>query len=115
MHLDTWLRRLANGGDEPRSRLEEALARLIPDAPSVFATLDGESTLLEAGILAEPMATLEARWTNEANAMLSRLGFSFGELGQKSGGRDRSVPSEAFKWLWGEFTAVYRSEPGATW
>jgi ring-1,2-phenylacetyl-CoA epoxidase subunit PaaC len=115
MHLDVWLRRLAEGGDDARSRLESALVRLIPDAPSVFAALDSEQTLVDAGILAEPMSALARTWSAQANAGLSGLGFSFGELGQKSGGRDRSVPSDAFKWLWGEFTSVYRSEEGATW
>ncbi len=115
MHLDVWLRRLADGGDEARARLESALVRLIPDALSVFATLDSEQTLVDAGILAEPMSALARTWSAQANARLSGLGFSFGELSQKSGGRDRSVPSDAFKWLWGEFTSVYRSEEGATW
>jgi ring-1,2-phenylacetyl-CoA epoxidase subunit PaaC len=115
MHLDVWLRRLAEGGDEARARLESALVRLIPDAPSVFATLGSEQTLVDAGILAQPMSALARTWSVQANARLSGLGFSFGELGQRSGGRDRSVPSDSFKWLWGEFTSVYRSEEGATW
>jgi ring-1,2-phenylacetyl-CoA epoxidase subunit PaaC len=115
MHLDVWLRRLAEGGDEARARLESALARLIPDALSIFATLKSEETLVDAGVLAEPMSALARTWSVQANARLSGLGFSFGELGQNSGGRDRSVPSDAFKWLWGEFTSVYRSEEGATW
>jgi ring-1,2-phenylacetyl-CoA epoxidase subunit PaaC len=115
MHLDLWLRRLAEGGDEGRSRLESALERLVPDGPSVFASMEGEDTLLSAGILSEPMSALADSWSDQANRKLSGLGFSFGDLPQKSGGRDRSVPSAAFKWLWGEFTSVYRSEEGATW
>jgi ring-1,2-phenylacetyl-CoA epoxidase subunit PaaC len=115
MHMDVWLRRLAEGGDEPRSRLEAALERLVPDAPSVLTTLDDEETLTNARILSDHMVDLAQSWAVQANARLSGLGFSFGDLGSKSGGRDRSVPSEAFKWLWGEFTSVYRSEEGATW
>jgi ring-1,2-phenylacetyl-CoA epoxidase subunit PaaC len=115
LHLDAWLRRLAEGGDEPRSRLESALARLIPDGPSVFATLEHEQTLLDAGILGQPMAALARSWAAQANARLAGVGFSFGELAARPEGRDRSVPSAAFKWLWGEFTSVYRSEEGATW
>jgi ring-1,2-phenylacetyl-CoA epoxidase subunit PaaC len=115
LHLDLWLRRLAEGGDEARSRLESALVQLIPDGPSVFATLDHEQTLLDAGVLGRPMSELARSWSVQANARLSGFGFSFGDLGARSGGRDRSVPSAAFKWLWGEFTSVYRSEAGATW
>jgi len=115
MHMDTWLRRLAEGGDEARSRLESALERLVPDGPSVFATLEHEDALIGAGIMAEPMSALADKWSDEANRRFSGFGFSFGGLAPKSGGRDRSVPSEPFKWLWGEFTSVYRSEDGATW
>jgi len=115
MHMDVWLRRLAEGGDEARSRLEAALERLVPDAPSVLATLDDEETLTSSRILSDHMSDLAQSWAVQANARLSGLGFSFGDLAPKSGGRDRSVPSEAFKWLWGEFTSVYRSEEGATW
>jgi ring-1,2-phenylacetyl-CoA epoxidase subunit PaaC len=115
LHTDLWLRRLADGGDEARSRLEAALERLIPDAPSVLTSLAEEETLANARILSDRMANLAQSWAVQANARLSGLGFSFGDLAMRSGGRDRSVPSEAFKWLWGEFTSVYRSEEGATW
>jgi ring-1,2-phenylacetyl-CoA epoxidase subunit PaaC len=115
MHMDAWLRRLAEGGDEPRSRLEAALERLIPDAPSVFSPLEEEETLVNARILSDSMANLARSWTAQANARLSGLGFGFGDLPAKSGGRNRSAPSKAFEWLWGEFTSVYRSEEGATW
>jgi ring-1,2-phenylacetyl-CoA epoxidase subunit PaaC len=115
LHMDVWLRRLAEGGDEPRSRLEAALERLIPDAPSVLTTLGEEETLVNARILSDSMSNLTRSWAAQANARLSGLGFGFGDLPAKVGGRDRSAPSEAFEWLWREFTSVYRSEEGATW
>jgi len=115
MHLDVWLRRLAEGGDEPRSRLEAALERLVPDGPSVLTSLADEETLTNARVLSDRMTDLAQSWAVQANARLSGLGFSFGDLRPKANGRDRSVPSAAFNWLWGEFTSVYRSEEGATW
>ena len=77
MHMDVWLRRLADGGDEPRSRLEAALERLIPDAPSVLTTLEEEETLVNARILADDMSNLTRSWAAQANARLSGLGFGF--------------------------------------
>ena len=116
MHLDVWLRRLADGGDEPRRRLETALNGLRPDAHSVFAPLDGEQTLIDAGILAEPMATLSSRWAAQAgHVLVDELGFEFGGEGRRATGRDRSEPSESFRWLWGEFTSVARLEEGVEW
>jgi hypothetical protein len=90
MHMDVWLRRLAEGGDEARSRLEAALERLVPDAPSVLATLDDEETLTSARILSDHMSDLAQSWAVQANARLSGLGFSFGDLCVEVG-RTRSV------------------------
>jgi hypothetical protein len=81
----------------------------------VLAQLEHEQTLVDAGILAQPMARLAQSWAAQANARLAGLGFGFVDLAYRSGGRDRSAPSEGFRWLWGEFTSVSRSEAGATW
>jgi len=114
LHMDTWLRRLAEGGPESRSRLDAAIGRLAPDAGSVFTPLALEGVLVDARILAEPMERLAQRWASEAGATLDRLGLGSVRLGStSSSGRDSHGP--AFEWLWGEFTSVYRSEAGATW
>lgn len=116
MHLDVWLRRLANGGDEPRRRLTDALATLRPDAHSVFAPLVGEETLIDAGILAEPMARLAERWASQAgHVLIGELGLEFKGDGHHPGRRERSMPSASFRWLWSEFTAVANLEEGVEW
>ncbi|MDP8903952.1 MAG: phenylacetate-CoA oxygenase subunit PaaC [Chloroflexota bacterium] len=116
LHMDTWLRRLANGGDEPRRRLALALDALRPDAGSVFAPLAGEQVLLETGVLGQPMSVLAERWSEQAgHVLLGELGFSFEGQGVHPGGRERSRPSDSFLWLWSEFTSVHRSEEGAEW
>jgi ring-1,2-phenylacetyl-CoA epoxidase subunit PaaC len=115
-HLDAWLRRLANGGDEPRARLKEALEKLRSHSHSVFAPLAGEELLLEAGILAAPMATLEKQWAAEAaRVLIGELGFEFEGQVEQTGGRDHHPPSDDFAWLWGEFTYVARLEEGVQW
>jgi len=115
MHMDVWMRRLAQGG-EPRERLEVALASLWPDALSVFAPLPEEDLLIEAGILAAPMSGLADRHYEQLRGVLSSLGLTVPEPRPSSqDGRDRAKPSESFRWLWGEFTMVHRLEPGATW
>ena len=42
LHFDVWLRRLAEGGAESRTRLAAASSGLWPDAQTVFAPLAGE-------------------------------------------------------------------------
>jgi ring-1,2-phenylacetyl-CoA epoxidase subunit PaaC len=124
LHMHAWLERLAAGGDEPRARLVAALDRLWPDALTVLGGVHGEDRLVAAGILAEPLAAVEQRWLAGLVPLFGRLGlpFPFRRAGDRleptvarpAGGRgpDRG---DAFRWLWGEFTMVYRSDPGATW
>ncbi|MEO8469324.1 MAG: 1,2-phenylacetyl-CoA epoxidase subunit PaaC [Chloroflexota bacterium] len=120
MHMTLWAERLANGGGEARSRFIAALEELAPDAGFVLAAPNGESELLKARVLSRPMAEAASAWRSEVAAVLGPLGITL-DLGQ--GGVSRigagpaatRKPTEAFVWLWGEFTSVRRSEPGATW
>jgi ring-1,2-phenylacetyl-CoA epoxidase subunit PaaC len=114
MHMDAWIDRLADGGEDPRRRLVAALERLGPDAGTVLAPLPGETALLRHGILAEPWAAVEARWRAETSTTLIGLG-----LEALPATRDpetaRTAHSDAFRALHAEFTMVRRSEAGATW
>jgi ring-1,2-phenylacetyl-CoA epoxidase subunit PaaC len=114
MHVVAWIDRLANGGPEPRRRLEAALATQGIDAPSVFTPLDGEAALLEAGVLTRSMAQAEAAWRADLTGILVPLGLALPPSVEptSSGRRDHSA---AFRWLWSEFTSVRRSDGGATW
>jgi ring-1,2-phenylacetyl-CoA epoxidase subunit PaaC len=115
-HVDTWLRRLAAGGDETRPRLEESLEGLLPEATSVFTPLVGERLLVEAGLLSTPMTDLADRWRSEVGPILARLGLpSPSERAPSPEGRDHAEPSESFRWLWTEFTHVARLEEGVEW
>ncbi|HYL39670.1 MAG TPA: 1,2-phenylacetyl-CoA epoxidase subunit PaaC, partial [Candidatus Binatus sp.] len=122
MHAVAWIRRLAEGGDGARSRLLRALAMLGADASSVFAPLAGESALLEAGILTRPMAAAEAAWRADLTTILVPLDLPMPPHGEprparpsERFGEARREHSASFGWLWGEFTSVRRSDPGATW
>jgi ring-1,2-phenylacetyl-CoA epoxidase subunit PaaC len=114
MHLVAWIERLANGGPEPRRRLEAALAALGTDAATVFTPLDGEPALLEARILTRPIADAEAAWRDDVSTVLVPLGLAVPPTIQPRPD-GRKSHSHSFGWLWSEFTAVRRSEAGATW
>ncbi|MBI2780612.1 MAG: phenylacetate-CoA oxygenase subunit PaaC [Chloroflexi bacterium] len=114
MHLVAWIDRLARGGPVPRRRLEAALAALGPDASSVFTPLAGERALIEAGILTRTLAEADAAWRADMTTVLVPLGLALPpHAPPPADGREGH--SESFRWLWGEFTAVRRSEDGATW
>ncbi len=114
MHITTWLERLAGAGGEPRERLLAALETLGPDAGTVFTPFASEAPLLDGGVLARPMAELERAWRAGLEPVFRRLDLPLPpptadpELG-------RTRHGDAFRWLWGEFTAVRAADPGATW
>jgi len=123
LHGGTWMERLAGGGDEPRSRLVAALEWLWPDALCVLAPLPGEEHLVQAGVLAEPLAVAERRWLGGLAPLFERLelpfpfrseGGSFTPVIQRPRG-PRADHADSFRWLWGEFTMVYRSDTEASW
>ncbi len=114
MHVGAWFARLADGPGEARDRLVQALGTLAPDAATVFTPFPGERELVEAGILAHPMAALEAAWRASIAPTFAAHGLPMPppaidpERGRLDHGAD-------FTWLWGEFNAVRRGDPGATW
>jgi ring-1,2-phenylacetyl-CoA epoxidase subunit PaaC len=114
MHIAVWFDRLARAGGESRRRLVDALATLAPDAATVFTPLPGEPALVAAGILASPMRELEACWLEAIAPTMGALDLPMPSgPGAPTDGREGH--GEAFRWLWGEFTNVRRSDPGATW
>ena len=114
MHVSAWLDRLASAPGEPRERLLAALERLAPDAATVLSPLPNELSLVMAGILETGGDELDARWRAEIGLVFERLGLSM-PLPVADRMTARTNHSDAFRWLWGEFTAVRREQPGATW
>jgi ring-1,2-phenylacetyl-CoA epoxidase subunit PaaC len=114
LHWSAWMRRLAES-PETRPRVVAALERLWPDAEALFAPLAGEKALLAAGILGEDLATTRRRWHERVATELGALGIAVPDAASEPPTDGRLTRTDDFRWLWGEFTAVSRSEPGATW
>ncbi len=114
MHVLAWIERLATGGPEARGRLVAALAGAGEAAATVFTPLDGEADLLRAGILTRAFDEAEAAWRTDLTRVLVPLGLDLPPR-IEHGPDGRAGHSDAFRWLWGEFTSVRRSEVGATW
>jgi ring-1,2-phenylacetyl-CoA epoxidase subunit PaaC len=114
MHIESWFERLAGSAGEPRDRLVAALATLGPDAGTVFTPLPDEPVLIEAAVLAHPMAELERNWRARMTAAFARLSLPALPPTQDPD-RGRTDHGTDFTWLHGEFTKVRRSDPGATW
>jgi ring-1,2-phenylacetyl-CoA epoxidase subunit PaaC len=106
-HMLAWLERLATGGDQPRARLVAALERLWPDALCVLDGVAGDDLLVEAGVLAEPLAGLAPE--------LARLRLPGPPPAAPAAGCRGPDRSDDFRWLWEQFTMVRRSDPEAVW
>jgi ring-1,2-phenylacetyl-CoA epoxidase subunit PaaC len=114
MHIDAWLVRLARASGEPRDRLVRALTTLGPDAGTVFTPRPSDAALVEAGILAAPMAELALRWRAVIDPTLTSLGLPVPpDVMDPVNGR--TAHGSAFAELHATFTSVRRSDPGATW
>ena len=113
LHVDAWLRRLADGGGEGRERLARALVELWPDAQDLFAPLASEEVLVREGLLPTPMRALHVEWLERVRPILEPICGELPPATPTLDGRERRT--EDFAWLHGEFTSVARSEEAATW
>jgi ring-1,2-phenylacetyl-CoA epoxidase subunit PaaC len=114
MHAGAWLERLARDSSEGRPRVIAALEQLGGDAATVFAPLPGEPALVDTGIMDAPMAELERRWRDRIEPILTDLGLPRPPA-MRNAARARFDHGEPFRSLHAGFTAVRRSDPGATW
>jgi ring-1,2-phenylacetyl-CoA epoxidase subunit PaaC len=114
LHVGAWLERLASARGEPRERLIEALERLARDAASVLSPLPDELSLVLAGISNADSAELDTRWRAMIGPTFERLDLPMPPA-DADPARSRTQHSDAFRWLHGEFTAVRRLDPQATW
>lgn len=112
LHLDTWLRRLADS--DAHERLAEAIGHVWADAQAVFAPLDAEAELLRGGVLPEPLAALRERWLRSVLPTLSELGL-LPDATPEPDASGRTRRTDEFRWLHAEFTSVVGSEEGAAW
>lgn len=113
LHVETWLRRLADGPSDARDRLADALRRLWPDAQDVFAPLDAETTLVAGGWLPQPIPALHRTWVDRVRPALEPIAGALPDAAPRPDGR--RTRTDDFAWLHGEFTMVAASEAGASW
>lgn len=114
-HAEEWMRRLARGPAEARSRLAEALRLALPEASGLFAPSFGEEDLVADGTLPSTAREVLERWRAARSVDLE--GFGLGELAPllQAAPGDRATRTENFAELWAELTGLYQAHPGARW
>jgi ring-1,2-phenylacetyl-CoA epoxidase subunit PaaC len=121
-HADHWFRRLTAGNEVAQRRLREGLTSAIPESLGLFEPFPAEAEAVAAGLLPVDHAELRTRWLELVGAMLDEAGL--GDLvpaddaqvpAEASGGREGRHTADFTTDVWPEMTALYRSDPAATW
>ncbi|MFN2593430.1 MAG: 1,2-phenylacetyl-CoA epoxidase subunit PaaC [Actinomycetota bacterium] len=145
IHADTWVKRVAHGPVEGRSKLIEAMAESFAEIGGLFEEIEGEDKAVYAGELPIPNTELHKTFVERAATALDELGLpteihtradqqaefvasSSGDLiaGRETAPDSSSEPSrglggrsgkhtEDFDGLWETMTGQYRAHPGARW
>jgi ring-1,2-phenylacetyl-CoA epoxidase subunit PaaC len=144
LHADTWMKRIARGPVEGRTRLVDAIADCWPDAAAIFEPIEAEEAAVAQGWLPTPSSELGDRFIARAAMGLDELGLpaefakvpeqdaefvasSSGDLIERSGapsanparaeaaGGRHGMHSPDFEELWSVMTSTFRSDIGATW
>ncbi|MHC4799695.1 MAG: 1,2-phenylacetyl-CoA epoxidase subunit PaaC [Planctomycetota bacterium] len=103
--------RLAQGTEESKRRMQDALDRLWPYTPQLFLD-DTPDPILAMGWIPDPKA-LEASWEERVLSLLAELGLDIPEIERHVPGREEH--SEHLVSLLDELQRVARAYPGASW
>ncbi|MPZ92052.1 MAG: phenylacetate-CoA oxygenase subunit PaaC [Actinobacteria bacterium] len=144
IHADMWMKRVAHGPVEGRSRIETGLSSAFAEAIGLFEPIELEAEAVDEGWLPTPSFELKATFIERASNTLDDLGLptdvradldesaefvasSSGDLIASPDGGDAEPAQPTglggrsgehtgdFDQLWGELTKTYRQHPGATW
>lgn len=143
MHGDAWVKRVAAGPVEGRTRLIDGLQNAFSEAMGLFEAFDLEDEAVREGWLPVPSEELRTRFASHAESALDALGLptdiparlvesaefvasSSGDLiaeetsgttpqGPSGLGGRRGRHTSDFDALWDDLTHTFRKDPAATW
>ncbi len=119
-HADHWLERLASATDDERLRLADAMAVVVAEAQGLFEPFVGEDEVVADGTLPVDHREIRRRWVATMEPLLEPIGMS-GLLTvdqappEASGGRCGRHSTDFTEDMHPEMTALYQSDPEATW
>lgn len=111
---EPWIRQLAEGTDESRSRILRALDELKDFVGELFHMNDWEVELVEAGIAVD-RASLQQDWDNYVQGFLGQSEIEFGDAALQIRGGRNGIHTEHLGHMLSEMQYLQRSHPGLTW
>lgn len=145
IHAESWMKRVAHGPVEGRTKLADATALAFPETIGLFEPFEDEADAVKQGWLPVPSDELRRRFFATIQTSLDELGLpteihshtaakaefvasSSGDLisdepptdATEDGGGDslggrRGRHTGDFDSLWADMTTQYRAHPGARW
>lgn len=144
IHANSWMRRVAKGPVEGRTRLMDAIGVAFPEAVALFEPIEQEDAAVKEGWLPTPSDEMRRRFLDGTEVALDELGLpteihahaaeraefvasSSGDLIDAPGERESDAPpsdggggrrgrhTADFESLWDDMTTQYRAHPGASW
>ena len=116
-HADQWIVRLGQARGDAPQRMQAALDRLAPLAPSLFEATEGLASIEAAGLYPPLPEAMFERWRTAVMNIIQEAGLKLEVAPPRAefvdGRRGRHGPE--FAALLDELTEVYRVEPGAKW
>lgn len=145
LHADTWMKRIARGPVEGRSKLVDAVGEAFAESAGLFEPFEEEQRAVYEGVVPIGSQELRDRFTRHITKALDDLGLpthqvdhaddsaefvasSSGDLIARDEvaheepstvdgalGGRKGVHSPDFKFLWDVMTSTHRAHQGATW
>jgi ring-1,2-phenylacetyl-CoA epoxidase subunit PaaC len=141
IHAEQWIKRVAHGPAEGRSKLVAAVGEVFDEALALFEPFEMEEAAVKEGWLPVPSSELQQRFLKRMTGLLDEMGFptheptrtdaefvasSSGDLIAGDGDGSAPQPHDAsggrlgrrspeFDGLWEDMTTTYRMHPGAKW
>lgn len=144
IHADSWMRRVARGPVEGRTKLADAAGLAFPETLGLFEPFEQEEVAVKQGWLPVPSDELRVRFFDQIGDSLDELGLpteihahqaaraefvasSSGDLiSSGTGAAEAAEPPDVlggrtgrhtddFDRLWEDMTTQYRAHPGAIW
>jgi len=116
MHANTWIKQLANGNEESKAKMQNAINNTFADALGIFEKGPYEDVLIEIGFFMGEDA-LKKQWYDKIKTFVESVGLSIPALDSATpnlGGR-AGKHSAYLQPMLTEMTEVYAIDPSADW
>lgn len=113
-HTSSWMNIFANGTEESKTRLNNALSNLWEYTGGLFDKVEGEDNLVKLNLIPSSEELYEA-WKNLITADFKKFGLSVPENDFMQKGSRKGIHTEYFGYILCELQYMQRAYPGCTW